>query len=82
MSEDEVEIRVATADERRLGLDCLRCGSRVVDQGTWDLRTGGTSGGWSVLFGGWADLGEDTVRLAVTACPSCGHLEFRAPSSG
>jgi hypothetical protein len=76
---DEVEVRTATADERRQGLDCLRCGMVVSAPVMWTLRTGGSSGGITALFGALAELGEGIVEVEVTACPSCGHLEFRAP---
>jgi predicted RNA-binding Zn-ribbon protein involved in translation (DUF1610 family) len=76
---EEIEIRPATADERTRGLDCLRCGFLAYARGPLSLRTGGVSGGWSVLFGGWADIDEGTLSLHVYACPSCGHVEFRLP---
>jgi hypothetical protein len=75
----EQAIRSATAEERRVGLDCLRCGMVVRRDGIWTLRTGGSSGGVTALFGGFAELGEGTIDVEVTTCPSCGHLEFRAP---
>jgi hypothetical protein len=75
---DEIEIRTATAEERRQGLDCLRCGMVVSDPQIWTLRTGGSSGGLTALFGGLAELGEGTIDVEVTGCPSCGHLEFRS----
>jgi len=77
--DDEVEIRTATAEERRLGLDCLRCGSVARREGRWTLRTGGSSGGMTALLGALAELGEGTVEVDVMSCPSCGHIEFRAP---
>lgn len=80
--DDDTERRTATADERRLGLDCLRCGMVVSKAGVWTLRTGGSSGGLTALLGGLAELSEGTVDVEVTACPSCGHLEFRSPARG
>jgi len=77
--DDEVELRTATAEERTLALDCLRCGSVVRREGRWKLRTGGSSGGMTAVFGALAELGEATIELDVTVCPSCGHVEFRAP---
>jgi hypothetical protein len=79
---DQTELRTATADERRLGLDCLRCGMVVSKAGTWTLRTGGSSGGITALLGALAEMGEGTVDVEVTTCPSCGHLEFRSPVRG
>ena len=79
---DEPEIRTATADERRQGLDCLRCGMVVSNPEIWTLRTGGSSGGMTALFGALVELGEGTIEVEVTRCPACGHLEFRAPVRG
>lgn len=78
MAED-TEVRTATAEERSAGLDCLRCGMLVRRAGTWTLRTGGSSGGMTALFGALAEMSEGTTDVDVTSCPSCGHLEFRAP---
>ena len=72
-------VRVANDIERRQGLDCLRCGGVVEPKGTWAIRTGGSSGGITAFFGGLAELSEGTVDLDVTVCPTCGHVEFRAP---
>jgi hypothetical protein len=41
---------------------------------------GGTTGGWHLLFGEWAELGEGKLRLEVRACATCRQVEFRAPS--
>ena len=79
--DDKAEVRTATPEERKLGLDCLRCGMLVRREGIWALRTGGSSGGVTALFGALAELGEGTVDLDVTVCSSCGHVEFRAPRS-
>jgi predicted nucleic-acid-binding Zn-ribbon protein len=79
MSDEPGEIRMPTEAERTNALDCLRCGSVVRAEGPVDLRTGGHSGGWSVLFGGWADVDEQLMKLLVFSCPKCGHIEFRVP---
>jgi uncharacterized C2H2 Zn-finger protein len=79
MSDETREIRAATDADRADLLDCLRCGSVLRAEGPIDLRTGGHSGGWSVLFGGWADVGEELMKLLVFSCPKCGHVEFRVP---
>ena len=51
---------------------CLRCGTTMQDLGVEQFRVGGTSGGWKLLFGEMAELGEDAIsehdrigRLAV-----------------
>ncbi len=75
---DKSTDRIATPEERRAGLDCLRCGSVVQSEGTWALRTGGASGGVTALFGALAELSENTIDVLVSSCPVCGHLEFRA----
>ena len=75
----DVEIRPATAEERAQRLDCLRCGSLTYARGKMTLRTGGVGGGWSLLIGELADIGEGTVDVNAYACPNCGHVEFRLP---
>lgn len=42
------------------------------------FRIGGTSGGWKLLFGEWAELGEDMLPLLVYICPKCGKIELYA----
>lgn len=58
---------------------CLRCGSPLQSMGIEDFRVGGNSGGWKLLFGEWAELGEGMLKLEVFACGSCGKVEFRVP---
>ncbi len=60
---------------------CLRCGSPIQSMGVEKFRVGGTTGGWKLVFGEWAELGEGMLDLATLACGSCGHVEFRVPSS-
>jgi len=70
-------------DAPRLPVDagaCLRCGSPITSMGVEGFRTGGTSGGWKLLFGEFAELGEGMIDLEVWACRSCGHVELRVPS--
>jgi hypothetical protein len=47
--------------------------------GEQQLRVGGTTGGWKLLFGEWAELGEDFLRLEALACGQCRHVELRVP---
>jgi hypothetical protein len=47
--------------------------------GVAEFRVGGTSGGWKLLFGEWAELGEDLIPLEAFGCPTCGHVELRRP---
>jgi hypothetical protein len=58
---------------------CLRCGAELSAVGLEKFRVGGTSGGWKMLFGELAELGEDMIELEVFACPSCRKVELRVP---
>ena len=58
---------------------CLRCGQNLESYGVEKLRTGGSSGGWKLLFGEFAELGEDLIPLELLACPACRSVEFRLP---
>ncbi|MEO8639008.1 MAG: hypothetical protein ABI458_03720 [Chloroflexota bacterium] len=58
---------------------CLRCGAPIQSMGIEDFRVGGNSGGWKLLFGEWAELGEGMLKLEVFACGSCGKVELRVP---
>jgi len=60
---------------------CLRCGSPIQSMGVEQFRVGGTTGGWKLLFGEWAELGEGMLALETFACATCGHVEFRVPTS-
>jgi len=59
--------------------DCLRCGGALSAMGIEQFRTGGTSGGWKLLFGEMAELGEEMISFAVFACRDCGRVELRVP---
>ncbi len=39
----------------------------------------GHIGGWKLLFGELAEIGEGMIDLEVLACQSCGHVELRVP---
>ncbi len=58
---------------------CLRCGGSLQSMGIEEFRVGGTAGGWKLLFGEWAELGEGVLGLEVLACGSCGKVEMRVP---
>jgi len=47
-----------------------------------EFRTGGTGGGWKLLFGELAELGEGTIPLELLACRRCRHIELRLPAGG
>jgi hypothetical protein len=63
------------------GVRCLRCDVELRDLGPAEFRVGGTSGGWKLFFGEWAELGEDMVMLDLLACPKCRHVELRLPEA-
>lgn len=66
--------------EDRTGVDmCLRCGAALQSLGDEEFRVGGTSGGWKLLFGELAELGEGMLKLEVRACQSCGQVDLRVP---
>jgi hypothetical protein len=67
------------AEPVETGDACLRCGKPLYSLGVERFRTGGTSGGWKMLFGEWAELGEDMVGFEVLACKGCGKVELRLP---
>jgi DNA-directed RNA polymerase subunit RPC12/RpoP len=58
---------------------CLRCGTELHLIGTEQFRVGGTSGGWKLLFGEWAEVCEEMLALDVYACPRCRKVELRVP---
>jgi hypothetical protein len=58
---------------------CLRCGGQLDSMGVEQFRVGGTSGGWKLVFGELAELGEGMLRLEVRACRSCGQVDLRLP---
>jgi hypothetical protein len=59
---------------------CLRCRGPLAEWGVREFRTGGTSGGAKLLFGEWAELGEEKVPLALRYCPACGQVDIRLPA--
>ena len=58
---------------------CLRCGAELHFFGTEQLRVGGTSGGWKLLFGEWAEVAEEMLKVDMYACPRCRKIELRIP---
>lgn len=62
------------------GDTCLRCGTELTSIGIETFRTGGSSGGWKLIFGEWAELGEELLELEVLACPRCRKVEMRVPA--
>jgi hypothetical protein len=64
------------------GDTCLRCGGILTSMGVETFRTGGTSGGWKMLFGELAELGEEMIPFEVLACGNCRRVEMRLPQTG
>ena len=60
---------------------CLRCGAELDSLGIEEFRVGGTTGGWKLLFGEWAELGEDKLKLEVRACTTCRTVDLRVPET-
>lgn len=60
---------------------CLRCGAPLESIGVEQFRVGGTSGGWKLLMGEWAELGEGLLSLEVLACKNCRKVEMRVPQN-
>ena len=59
--------------------ECLRCGRSLTSAGVQQFRTGGTTGGWKLLFGELAEVGEGMLPFEVLVCESCGYTELRYP---
>jgi hypothetical protein len=49
--------------------------------GVEQFRIGGTSGGWKLLFGELAELGDEMLALEVFACQTCRRVELRVPTA-
>jgi hypothetical protein len=62
--------------ENRVTPQCPLCRVELDSLGQVPVRTGGTSGGWHLIFGAWADAGEDILLLDAYRCPQCSRLEF------
>ena len=60
---------------------CLRCGGTLTSMGLHEFRVGGTTGGWKLVFGELAELGEDMLPLEALACGTCRRVELRVPAS-
>jgi hypothetical protein len=58
---------------------CAACGAALQSYGVEQFRVGGTGGGWKLLFGELAEVGEGMLPLEVLACTSCRRVELRVP---
>ncbi len=57
---------------------CNSCGAWMQFAGEAPFRIGGTGGGWKLLFGEFAELGEQMLPLYIYVCPECGKIELYA----
>jgi predicted nucleic-acid-binding Zn-ribbon protein len=57
---------------------CSSCGNVAVYVYTASFRIGGTSGGWKLLLGEWAEIGENMIPMNVYVCQNCGKIELYA----
>lgn len=57
-------------------MDCSVCKTQMQSLGQIPIRTGGTSGGWHLLLGEWADATERVFPLDVYRCGRCKRVEF------
>jgi hypothetical protein len=57
----------------------IACKGVLHSIGVEPFRVGGTTGGWKLFFGEWAELGEDILPFEVLACESCRRVELRVP---
>lgn len=57
-------------------MECSVCKAMMDGLGQVPVRVGGTSGGWHLLFGEWADVGEGVLPLDVFRCSNCKRVEF------
>ena len=61
---------------------CLRCGAQLQSIGQEEFRIGGTSGGWKMLFGEWAELSDEQAQpIGKNFVAYEGHKTKRASSS-
>ena len=77
---DAVEARRRDAAAARTApyadLKCAGCGGAMQSFGKVPLRTGGSSGGWHMVFGELADAGESLIVLDLLRCRDCRRVEF------
>lgn len=61
---------------------CHSCNVELEFAAKASFRVGGTSGGWKLLFGEWAELGENMLLFDIYVCPSCGRVELFVDEEG
>ena len=57
-------------------MKCPACKSEMDSLGQLPIRVGGTTGGWHLLLGNWADMRESILPLDVYRCGTCKRVEF------
>lgn len=57
-------------------MECATCKITMEPLGQVPIRVGGTSGGWHLLLGNWADVTEGVLPLEVYRCAKCKRVEF------
>jgi len=55
---------------------CYSCGVEMQFAQRVPFRIRGTPGLYKLVFGEWAELGEEMLNFDVYACPSCGEIRF------
>ena len=61
---------------QRIVPQCPLCRVQLQSLGQVPVRIGGASGGWGLIFGSLADIGENVMPLDLYRCPQCSRLEF------
>ena len=57
-------------------MTCPACKSEMDALGQLPIRVGGTTGGWHLVLGNWADMKESILPLDVYRCGTCKRVEF------
>lgn len=68
---------LGSVSDEEIRTDCLRCGGELRHRGVFRFRTGGESGGMTVIFS-LVQLSEALVALHVLVCVRCRQVEFVA----
>ena len=57
-------------------MKCPACKSEMESLGQLPIRVGGTTGGWHLLLGNWADMRESILPLDVYRCGTGKRVEL------
>ncbi len=57
-------------------MQCSVCQTEMQSLGQIPIRTGGSTGGWHLLLGEFADISEGVFPLDVYRCSRCKRVEF------